>query len=203
MSRTRTVCCFSLKFQVGFCHFISTCTPHDARLSTDRHDCLQQKQDVSVCEETTYLNLRNSILSSCYYPLIHSAIEMSTFTTTTTPRAGGGVDSTVDQEKRLNLTSPSILKHIEALALTDTATHRQDILEDYLSSPSGNAQAPPLSNDLNYPLPNYFISSSHNTYLSGNQLSSDSSALAYRNVSFLLLSSCCNLVSCADGYRYF
>lgn len=110
---------------------------------------------------------------------------MSASTTTTTPRAGGGVDSTVDQEKKLNITSPSILKHVEVLASTDPslgATSAQDLL-DYLASPTGNAQSPPLDNDLSYPLPNYYISSSHNTYLSGNQLSSDASAEAYRNVS--------------------
>ncbi|KAL2167730.1 hypothetical protein VTG60DRAFT_861 [Thermothelomyces hinnuleus] len=67
----------------------------------------------------------------------------------------------------------------------------------YMTSSITNAVAPPHEEDLSWPLSSYFISSSHNTYLTGNQLSSDSSADAYKNV---LLRGCrCIEIDVWDG----
>lgn len=51
----------------------------------------------------------------------------------------------------------------------------------YLTSPMADAMAP-ASIDTSYPLSDYFISSSHNTYLWGNQLYGQATADAYQNV---------------------
>ena len=65
-------------------------------------------------------------------------------------------------------------------ALNDSVDFNQ--LAEYMSSPEGDAMKPLTNTDLSYPISNYFINSSHNTYLTGNQLYSDSSTDAYTNV---------------------
>ena len=52
----------------------------------------------------------------------------------------------------------------------------------YMASPTSNAMSIGSPQDLSYPISNYFISTSHNTYLTSNQLYGASSVDAYRNV---------------------
>ncbi|KAM0454762.1 hypothetical protein ACHAPV_005481 [Trichoderma viride] len=67
----------------------------------------------------------------------------------------------------------------------------------YMTSSKSDAILPIKHEDLSWPLASYYISSSHNTYLTGNQLSSDSTTGAYTNV---LLRGCrCVEIDVWDG----
>lgn len=56
----------------------------------------------------------------------------------------------------------------------------------YLTSSESNAMAP-TSLDCSHPISDYFVSTSHNTYLSGNQLYGTASAGAYATVRVICL----------------
>ncbi|KAK5664132.1 hypothetical protein OQA88_347 [Cercophora sp. LCS_1] len=139
-------------------------------------------------------------------------------------QAGGGVSGEVRSVRTLNATLLSYLKALYSAHVTpggswtpDDATSflRRQGEEDikkiapkawgfndfvkYMTSPVTNIVSPPHERheDLSWPLSSYFISSSHNTYLTGNQLYSDSSADAYKNV---LLRGCrCIEIDVWDG----
>ncbi|KAJ5668067.1 uncharacterized protein N7477_006637 [Penicillium maclennaniae] len=57
-----------------------------------------------------------------------------------------------------------------------------DAFRAYMKDAGSSAQALPAEPDLSAPISDYFISSSHNTYLTGNQLYSDAAASAYTSV---------------------
>ncbi|KAJ5820267.1 hypothetical protein N7474_005858 [Penicillium riverlandense] len=65
---------------------------------------------------------------------------------------------------------------------TASALESADAFRSYMKSADSNAQGPAKELDLAAPISDYFISSSHNTYLTGNQLYSDAAASAYTNV---------------------
>lgn len=60
--------------------------------------------------------------------------------------------------------------------------HNFEDFKAYMTSPAADATRPFPKIDLTFPISNYFINSSHNTYLTGNQLYSESSTDAYTNV---------------------
>lgn len=70
----------------------------------------------------------------------------------------------------------------DSRSLADKDTVDFNAFLQHATSPEWDALGPPASCDLSYPLSNYFISSSHNTYLTGNQLYGQSSTDGYKNV---------------------
>lgn len=84
-----------------------------------------------------------------------------------------------------------------ALRLLDQTSVDLDCFLAYMASPDSSVVRAWAGCDMSWPLASYFISSSHNTYLSGNQLSSDSTTAAYTNV---LLRGCrCVEIDVWDG----
>jgi hypothetical protein len=55
---------------------------------------------------------------------------------------------------------------------------------DFMTSEKSNANGPFPNQDLEHSLSNYFISSSHNTYLTGHQLYGKANVDGYKNVGF-------------------
>ena len=77
------------------------------------------------------------------------------------------------------------VENIEANNLDSSAfpnnVQESDRLLNYLASDEANAMAP-VALDATHPISDYFISSSHNTYLWGNQLYGKASTKAYQKV---------------------
>lgn len=127
-------------------------------------------------------------------------------------QAGGGSASATASARTVDYVSPLIAKYLkeihaevekaykitskEGLATwlaeeQEAPAQDAEVLKDgsfshfaaYFESGKSNVMKAAPPEDLSHPLSNYFISSSHNTYLTGNQLMSESSGDAYKNVS--------------------
>ncbi|OTA06520.1 phospholipase C [Trichoderma parareesei] len=113
---------------------------------------------------------------------------------------GGSNSSSSDDvvlAKVLGTTTPDAAAAAAAADAAKVEELNLDGFLAYMTSPHSSAILPVLNEDLSWPLASYFISSSHNTYLTGNQLSSDSTTGAYTNV---LLRGCrCVEIDVWDG----
>ncbi|CAG7950027.1 unnamed protein product [Penicillium nalgiovense] len=62
-----------------------------------------------------------------------------------------------------------------------------DAFREYMKDGNSSAMGPEKALDLSAPLSDYYISSSHNTYLTGNQLYSDAASSAYTSINDLFI----------------
>jgi hypothetical protein len=105
--------------------------------------------------------------------------------TTTMKQAGGGVSKSTDPASfQVESFEKAVMNSL--LTIYEEVKQKFPSLKDfldYMSSDSSNACGKPPNQDLDHKLSEYFISSSHNTYLTGHQLYGKANVEGYKNVS--------------------
>ncbi|KAE9967343.1 hypothetical protein BLS_006426 [Venturia inaequalis] len=118
---------------------------------------------------------------------------------TATIAAGGGVSKRVDPASfRIDSFQKAVMDSLVTAykSCEKDFTSINDFLQ-FMSSDKSNANGPFPNQDLDHTLSNYFISSSHNTYLTGHQLYGKANVNGYKNV---LLRGCrCVEIDVWDG----
>ena len=104
-------------------------------------------------------------------------------------QAGGGVSKYTDPESfQVDTIEGPVLQALkEAYDHLETKSQPFDEFLRFMASERSNAMGAAQNQDLSHPLSNYFISSSHNTYLTGHQLYGTANVDGYKNVRIPLL----------------
>ena len=99
--------------------------------------------------------------------------------------AGGGVTKYADPAKFDidNFETPVLEALKTVYKQLDSKTQSFDVFLRNMASEESNAIGAAHEQNLSHPLSNYFISSSHNTYLTGHQLYGRANVDGYKNVS--------------------
>ncbi|KAK6499098.1 hypothetical protein TWF481_011668 [Arthrobotrys musiformis] len=120
-------------------------------------------------------------------------------TPASTSDVGGGLASAYQSQKPLEITSEAFTHSLIEIHKHTAPLQPYQEWEAQFRSPANNVILPPPArdSDLSFPLNNYYISSSHNTYLLDHQLYGKSTVQGYVNV---LQKGCrCVEIDCWDG----
>lgn len=146
---------------------------------------------------------------------MHKLVERTSHLALGSPPAAGtekSIPHAAAAEECVAAFSPSVMSHLAEIYKSVTASssskaefldkvHRESSdgketadplasladFQTYMASSASAALRPAEKQNLSAPITDYFISSSHNTYLTGNQLYSNAAASAYTSVRWLTL----------------